>query len=364
MTTEERNKKVSDILEECFVKAKNGNFQKLPSNLQVPINNVFSSTVWGFREILLVIAIAKLLDDSYRPSEAFYKCNPRALYEGPIRDVLLRLRIPHKKSGPLNVAKAAVGINLQWAAQRRPANIAHETVKLVIEIEKLNKQELFNFAINMAELFLNESSRVAELSIEVPPQSDVHYLYTISKSLIQEVPDAGNTPQRIIGVLMLVYHEELQSGIKVVGYLDRASVTSTTSKKPGDITEEQLDGTIIKTYEVTVKPFHQSRVIESYDTIKQFENNTKTKIDEITVICREGDQHPDAENTEKEVYLGKLQYNNVTYQFIEINSWILGQLNRMTQDARVAFYMKLNDYIDDPNTSEQVKRFWQALHKS
>ncbi len=113
-----------------------------------------------------------------------------------------------------------------------------------------------------------------------------------------------------------------------------------------------------------MKPFDQHRIIESYDTLKQFEANTEIKVDEVTVICRKEDSLPEVKNTVGGIYLGKLQYQDITYQFVEIYSWIISQLARLTSDARVAFYMKLNDYISDPNTSEQVKLLWQALHKN
>ncbi len=213
MTTNERNEKVTLILNKCFDLAENGKYKTLSNELLTALQSVFSSTVWGFREILLVIVIARLLDENYKPSQAFYKCNPRALYEGPIRDILLKRRIPHKKSGPLNVAKATVSINSQWAAQRRPAKIAEETVKLVSAIESFNSNQLYDFAANMAHFYMNEAKRVSDLSVEIPPQSDILYLYDICEKLIKEVPDAGNTPQRIVGLLLQVYHEELQSGI-------------------------------------------------------------------------------------------------------------------------------------------------------
>lgn len=86
--------------------------------------------------------------------------------------------------------------------------------------------------------------------------------------MIDGAPDSGNTPQRIFGFLLESYHTSIHTGIIVSGADDSASATSTTSKKPGDINEEGADGSIYRVYEVTVKPFDLSRIIDSYDCIK------------------------------------------------------------------------------------------------
>lgn len=361
MSINDRNQKVQHLLSQYF--SENSNSQKLPENIEHDIEEVFSTTAWGFREILLVIVIAKTLDADYQPSSAFYKCNPRALYEGPIRTELLKLRIPHKKSGPLNVAKAAVGINSQWAAQRRPAAVAEKVVELVNYIEKSDTAVLEVFGKYLGNRFLKEASRVELLSIETDPESDPKFLFELVKDMIIEVPDGGNSPQKITGLLLHAYHEDLQTGLKVTGYEDSASVTSTTSKKPGDIMEELLDGTLAKIYEVTVKPFGSSRVEESFDAISQFTNNTGTKVEEVIVICRKEDTHPDlTDEVNNSLYFGKLEYQNITYHFVDIFDWIMSQIIRMSVDARVSFYLKLQEYITNPNTSEKVKLFWRQRH--
>ena len=66
----------------------------------------------------LVVIIGMRLDRSFKASTGLYDCNPRAIYEGPIKEFLIEKEIPHRKSGPLNVAKATVGLDMTWAAQR------------------------------------------------------------------------------------------------------------------------------------------------------------------------------------------------------------------------------------------------------
>ena len=112
----QRDLKVSKLMVDLLIKATKKEFQ-LDSSLLWKITQVCSTTAWGFREILLVICIARLLDSSYSPTTSLYACNPRALYEGPIRRELYEAGIPHRKSGPLNIAKATEGINRDFPYQ-------------------------------------------------------------------------------------------------------------------------------------------------------------------------------------------------------------------------------------------------------
>lgn len=365
MTPSERNIQVRSILERYFERAAQTSVYPEDVDTKELLDSVFGTIVWGYREILLVIVIAKLLDNRYSASRAFYSCNPRPLFEGPIREVLLERGIPHRKSGPLNVAKAAIGINEQWAAQRRPVDVAKNVVALVNKIEKFSPDDLERFAINLHVRFLSEAQRVAELTVDTSPEADPAYIYCIAIRLIREVPDSGNTPQRIIGLLLETYHEDIQSGLKVTGHHDRASTTNTTSKKPGDIIEEQLDGTIIQVFEVTVKPFRSQRIVESYQAVRVFDESAETKTTEIIVLCRDLDIPEDVVGTtDNDYYFGKVEYKDITYHFIDIYLWIVSQVLRMTPDARLAYIAALSSYIGDPNTSEALKVLWREVHQS
>jgi hypothetical protein len=334
------------------------------SKLEAQLKTVFSTPVWGFREILLVMTIARLLDPKYRPSTGFYDCNPRALYEGPIRKVLAKYNIPHRKSGPLNVAKAAVGINKQWSAQRRPAEVAAIVVILTKQLEKFSEDELDNFGKVLAGKFLLEANRVADLIISMDPKTDPLILSTLCKDLIEAVPDAGNTPQRICGLLLESYHQK-NGKIKITGHEDRASATSTTSKKPGDINEETSEGKVLLVYEITVKSFNLSRMTESYETVKAYNTLSGESIQEVFVVCRKADSLeilPDSEDGK--LLIGKFEYQDMTYYFLDIHQWVIGNLLRMPVDSRKSFFTKLNDYVSHPNTAEKVKVFWkEAMSK-
>jgi hypothetical protein len=358
----DRNTRVERLMRDALGRARRGDFS-VSDETQAQIETLFKTTTWGFREILLVVVVGRLLDDGYRPGKALYDCNPRALYEGPILGVLRAEGIPARKSGPLNIAKAARGLSREWAAQRRPKRVADEVVRLVEAIEGMDQTELEELSAALHARFLKEASQVAALSVTAPPESDPQHLYEMCANLIDEVPDGGNTPQRIVGHLMEAYHTELQTGIVVTGHLDRASVTSTTSKKPGDINEEQADGTVLCVYEVTVKLFGDSRMTDSYETVKRYSTGKASPIREVVVICRTSDVHPGIESDSRisSIYLGKLEHQDLTYHFINIYEWIISQLSRMPVDARLSFHQQLSEYIADPNTSEAVKKRWADL---
>ncbi len=348
---------------DLLIKATKKEFQ-LDSSLLWKIAQVCSTTAWGFREILLVICIARLLDSAYSPTTSLYTCNPRALYEGPIRKELYEAGIPHRKSGPLNIAKATQGINHAWAAQRRPKNIAEAIVGLAEWIEKSDTEDLKNFAAALLAQLLIEAKRVAEYNITVKEEADIKHLEYLCWQLIDEVPDAGNTPQRIVGLLLVAYHEQILSESIADGYADRASTTSTTSKKPGDITEMDKLGNIIAVYEVTVKPFDEQRISDSAETILEYSKATSMDIPEIFVLCRDSDVHPSAiRNRSNSLHLATMLFRGLTYQFLNIYQWLTAALSRLSPKSRIRFYRDLNDYIADANTSEKVKSFWRELHK-
>lgn len=228
-------------------------------------------------------------------------------------------------------------------------------------IEGFNEEELENFAVALHSKFLQEAGRVATLTVEIAEEVDPIHLFDLCFQLITRAPDAGNTPQRITGLLLKNYHESFETGIVVTGYDDRASVTSTTSKKPGDINEEAADGEILKVYEVTVKTFNEDRIRDSYDTVSIYNDANDIEIKEVTVICRIEDCPFDVEYPG--FFLGRYEYEDMLYYFIDIFEWIISILLNLTESGRESFYNELNDYINEVNTSETVKNLWIELHE-
>lgn len=365
--TEERNERVTDILNALYSQATDESVTIDESGYKRSIDRLFTTSAWGFREILLVVIVGMQLDPAFRSSTGLYDCNPRAIYEGPIKEFLIEKDIPHRKSGPLNVAKATVGLDMTWAAQRRPSDVAEQVVHLVEYMEEsggANQAARVNsVGISLLRRLIAHAQSIEALAIEIEPTSDPDFLYYLCHELITKAPDAGNTPQKIAAYLLKNYHRFFFTGITVTGEEDRASVTSTTSKKPGDINEENPAGYIKKVYEITVKPFDLARIRDSYDCVSIYNSSNDSDIHEIIVICRREDCPPDMKASGLHGYLGSYIYNDVVYYFWDIYEWIANTLQRMNNEGRYGFYLELNDYIDDINTAETVKNLWRRLHQ-
>ena len=133
--TDTRNDNVREILNQLFERAVDESYCIDEHLYKDQLDNLFETTAWGFREILLVVIVGMKLDSSFSALTSFYDCNPRAIYETPIKEFLIEKNIPHRKSGPLNVAKATEGLNDAWAAQRRPKEAAENVVHIITLLE-------------------------------------------------------------------------------------------------------------------------------------------------------------------------------------------------------------------------------------
>ena len=362
----QRSQLVKNILNTLYEKASDKHLYIDESLYKSSLDRLFETTAWGFREIILVVIVGMNLDISYRASSELYKCKPRAIYEGPIKEFLIENSIPHRKSGPLNVAKATEGLNAAWAAQRRPRDVAENVVQIINIMEReIESGIVDNVGISLLRRLIAENKRVEELSVIIEPTSNPEWLYHLSHELISKTPDAGNTPQKIAALLLWNYHLAIHTKIKVTGGDDRASVTSTTSKKPGDVNEESTEtGEIYKVYEITVKPFDLARIRDSYDCVKIYNDNNNTHISEIVVICRLEDCPNGMKKSGLQFCLGNYEYQNMVYYYWDIFEWCSYMLQLMTPEARKNYYHLLNTYIADINTAESVKFLWHDLHNS
>lgn len=366
LSVENRNNKVKKILDDLHKKALDKKFRIDESEYKESLDKLFTTTTWGYREILLVVIVAMKIDSSYRASTELYECKPRAIFEGPIKDFLINNSIPHRQSGPLNIAKATQGLNETWATQRQPRDIAYEVVKLIKYIEEKEATSsmlrIDNVGVSLLRRFLLASEKIKSLAVKINPNSNPEFLYNIICALITEVPDAGNTPQKIVAFLLKNYHSSRNTGIIVTGTDDRASVTSTTSKKPGDINEESADGYIYKVYEITVKPFDISRIHDSYNCVSIYNSKNSSNIHEIIVICRKSDCPTIIEKSNLHSYFGNYFYKGLNYYYLDIFEWIAHIIHLLTDNGRLGFYNDLAEYIDNINTAEKVKECWKKLH--
>lgn len=361
MKVKDRNTNVLKILFNHLEKVKTDNYNKY-EDLYKPIDTVFTTTSWGFRELILVITIAKFLNSDFKASEDLYACKPRALFEKPIREFLSDQGIPHRQSGPLNVAKNIDSIDENWAKGKRPENAAMAVVTLNNEIEKMNNNQLSDFLATLIDRFLQEAIRIDKLNISIDPIENPLLLHEMCKRLIDETPDRGNTPQRICGLVIKNYLESKESDVIVDNYEDSASTTNTTSNKPGDIILEGFSNHIVEVYEVTCKIFDNQRIQDSYNSIKFSPEKYSDVLKEVYVICREQDC-PELHTKYNSVSLfGTFVKEDITYYFINIYEWILIHLINMSKEYRKKFHGELSLYISNPNSSEDVKKLWNEVN--
>lgn len=313
----------------------------------------------------ITVAIGGILYNKfviYLRFKNWYAFHPRGIYDkGPVKRFLMEHGIPHTKSGPLNITKAA-NINSAWAERRDSSDIANCVIDVVSYLESHNSiSEIQEIGVSLIKKLLREAKRIQELSVEVKPSTDPDYISDLCIKLIDNVPDSGNTPQQIASKLLKYYHLSMHSEIRVTGGDDRASVTSTTSNKPGDVNEEWCNR-ILKVYEITVKPFDEERIIDSYDCIEKFNQHSEQQIREVIVICRPKDCPNQIRTSGLSLYLGSIDHQNVRYYFWNIYEWVVSMLQKMPDEGKEFFLRSLNCYINDANTSEAVKIEWRKLH--
>lgn len=356
LSAEARNAKIYNLLSDFFKQKKSLNKFFSPFDSK-EVESLFKTSIWGHREIVLTILMARLIDPKFKASENFYACNPRSIFEQPIRKVLRKHEIPHRKSGPLNVAKNTQKINKDWAADKHGGEIAMNVVKIVKKIESVPEKELYNFALAFIIRYKQEAKRIKELKVKLPSQENPVFLAKLCIDLTNEVTDGGATPQTIVGLIMEAFVENRKSDIKIVGHRDSVSTTNTTSKKPGDIIEQiQNDSEII--YEVTTKIFSDDRMIESYEAVMGYNQLSK----DVIVICRPQDVPESIIGKRSSYLMATTQFHELAYYFINIFDYFESSFVLLTPTGRKFFYEKLVKYVNQINTSEKVKIYFKQWH--
>ena len=359
--TSVRNDKVTNYLNHLFKLANDPNYSYDNSSYIDMLTDIFNSKTKSFREIVLVSLIGRKLDKNFRAHTNFYSCKPRAIFEIATKNFCLHHGFPHTKSGPLNIAKAS-DINEAWAKQRSPRDDANKVVTLIKQIDSGSNRVRENIGVDLMKKYINAATEIKHLAVDIQPSCDPVYLSLLCKKMIDHAPDSGNTPQKIIGYLLSAHYSSIKSEIVLSGIEDSAMTSSTTSNKPGDINEELMDGTILRVYEITVKKFDLPRIIDSYDCVKEYNENFNKKIKEIIVLCRKRDCPSNIKKTDNSLFIGTYEYQDVIYYYWDIYEWISYYLVRMIPSARELFYNQFNKYVNDINTHEKVKLIWNKLH--
>jgi len=93
-----------------------------------------------------------------------------------------------------------------------------------------------------------------------------------------------------------------------------------------------------------------------------YNSEHNTKLNEIIVICRPEDCHPNMLPTELKGTLGSYSYKGINYRYWNIFEWLSFTLQHTPSDGLEMFYTKLNSYISNINTSQTVKECWKKFH--
>jgi len=352
MSASERNERVYSYVSGLFIDVANGEkvIEDIDESIKVLVRNFVNISQKGFREIVLTSICGMFIDNEFKATEDFYKCNPRSIYEGAIRQALEDMMIPCGKSGPLNVAKNADGIDHSWAKGKRPEKAAISVVDFLINLEKLegeNRNNLINYYISE---MLKLAEEVRSTIINVPDVEDSRlFLAEKISSFVTLCPEGGAVPQYFFGSLL---EFSTKSQIDVFGTDESVFGTNTTSKKPGDIWTE-VNGEIDKIYEITVKPIDNNRLKDCSQNIK--EQNLADKV--VTFVCRTPDdlKYLDFENENAVIFF------DVRYEFVDITNYFKYTLLGMTDSDFQDFLNKIKDFIEDYNRPMKTKQLWNSL---
>jgi len=356
-SADEKWMRISSVVGEIFdgTYSVNGkariNVQTFDSDLSI----VFSSSVKSYRELVFLIAIARIDDVSFKASESLYKCNPRAMFEKAMRPQFAVRKIPYGQSPALNIAKATEAIGPAWAAQRRQKEAAQAVLNLVEAIDSLSAPDLVVLAHEIARRFIELASYVESHKYEGSSVVELPRLSDMIRKLIVRAPDGGNTAQRIAGLALRTLHENSTHSID--GVEDSASTTNATSKKPGDIAISDDAGRLLMVFEITTKSFGEQRIDECSQSLSAYLKDSQDDIDSVTVLCM-------PENVPAEVRLGELGSSVVlgeandgsfNYEFVDLLGWIDAMLASMPKGHRMRFFEALSEYVNHFQTSGSVK---------
>jgi len=321
------------------------------------VESLFTTSIWGHREIVLTIIMARYLNPKFKASEDFYVCSPRSIFEHPIRKALREFAIPHRKSGPLNVAKNSKKINKDWATDKHGGDIAMNVVKIVKKIETVSRKQFEKFATAYVARYKQEAKRIKEMAVDLPAQENPVYITKLCVEMVDTVPDGGATPQIVIGLLMEAMTKDRKAHVEISGHRDSVSTTNTTSKKPGDIIEK-INGDSQLIYEVTTKMFTDDRLIESYESVMDYDK----KLKDVVVICRPQDVPESLTDKKASYVMVTTQFKELAYYFVNIYDYIESTLMFLTPEGRKNFYGEMTTHVNETNTSEKVKRFYKQWH--
>ena len=362
-STIERNKKAAEIVQTYIENSKKNYFS--PDKLEIYreeillLKDLIPIKTKGFRGVVLTAIIGKKIDFNLNPTNDFYQCNPRSIYEKGIYQILKSNKIPCGKSDPLNVAKNISKLDLEWAKGKRPESAAIAAVKFLRILEenwhKTSKRE------DLIRLFFIELLTYRDLVdsknkkfIPTTNNFSLEFAERLS-SFATNCPEGGEVPQYIVGLLILLLRENDTSYKEVKGVDESVFGTNTTSKKPSDIWEINSYDSYENLYEITVKNIDEKRLEDCANSL--LGNKVYTK--EITFICRIPEDINDLN-----LKHNFLNYEGINFQFIDIRNFIKNTYILLSELQKKNFIILFENFIFDPNRSIKTKEYWGNINQS
>ena len=152
----ERNEKIQQLLTRMYGLAMEQSTFNTPC--EEKLERIVAAKEPSYREVLLCIVAHMLIDPELEASKNLYAFHPRGIYDkGPVKRFLMEHGIPHTKSGPLNITKAA-NINSAWAERRDSSDIANCVIDVVSYLESHNSiSEIQEIGVSLIKKLLREA---------------------------------------------------------------------------------------------------------------------------------------------------------------------------------------------------------------
>ncbi len=314
----------------------------------------------GFRGIVLTAIVGKYLNKDFNPTTQFYNCNPRSIFEKGIRHALIKHKIPHGKSDPLNVAKNIDILDESWAKGKRPESAALAVVTFLrklqdTEYESEKYKKLTDlFFMKLVEL----KDDIAIISTKLPnvEQSELIFAEKLAK-FIHEAPEGGAVPQFVFGALLMELRASQKTKTTVHGANDSVFSTNTASRKPGDIWEETTQGEVIFIYEVTVKPIDINRLQDCAENI----SNLKLNSIPVKFLCRIPEDIKSLPlKNDSRVFI----YQNVVFEFISLSNWTVDIYTSIPTESQESLKRRVAEFIASYDREINTKKKWNIFFNS
>lgn len=352
----------TDTVRQIFFSARK--VTPLPVEISTHLDELFGSSVMGFREVLATVVYGKHLDPTYSARQDLYSCSPRSLYENGLKPVFDEKGIPSGQSGPLNITKGISSLNEQWASGRRKKDqkAAYALLSIVDWLEQKPDRAISNLAAAIGHRFQLMAAQAVLTQVKHSPNTSSVQLTNACLDLIENHVWGGTIPQVLCG-LALENSVSQTSTLKVEGARDSASATNKTSKKPGDLSVWD-EVVLLQAYEVTVKKFDSKRISEAVQSLRAyFQPGFVPEDFAVKVLCRPIDA-PDLDiKSQSSALMGEIQFEDVRFEFINISDWLALLITQCDVEQRTQFFDDVQNFLNGPRVPIEIRETWSKHFK-